>query len=210
MGKKYRENVNRFNKVPAINHDGFKLSESNAIYHYLGRQGILPEEYYPKDIETRTKIDEFLSWEHLGGRFGAGYLFYVQWVQPLMTGQQPNPKLLEGLEKNLNSTLDIIENVWLKDTEYLTGNKVTVADLFLASDLQQARICNFDPTKNRPKIEKWLNKVKTDFDPHFENGHKYIYKYQAEYKGVPPIHKTFFIRKMLHVTSFFRNMKIRS
>lgn len=187
MTENYKQNVNRFNKVPAIIHNGFKLSESAAIFHYLGRQGIIPEQYYPKDMKLQAKIDEFLSWEHNGSRLASGFLFYLQWVQPIMTGKLESPEQLAKIKNNLEETLEVIENVWLKDTKFLTGDKITVADLFCASDIKQAQVCNYDATEFFPKIRVWLGHVQDEFNPHFDESHKFVDLFADKYKGVPPV-----------------------
>ena len=33
--------------------------------------------------------------------------------------------------------MELIENVWLKDTPYLTGNKITIADLLGVCEIEQ-------------------------------------------------------------------------
>jgi hypothetical protein len=37
----------------------------------------------------------------------------------------------------MKSTLGLIENVWLKDTAYLTGNEITIADLLGVCEIEQ-------------------------------------------------------------------------
>ena len=43
---------------------------------YLAAKHSVPDHWYPKDIEKRAKIDEYLSW-HSGNlrRGAAGYMF---------------------------------------------------------------------------------------------------------------------------------------
>jgi hypothetical protein len=38
----------------------------------------------------------------------------------------------------MKTTLGLIENVWLKDTPYLTGNEITIADLLGVCEIEQA------------------------------------------------------------------------
>lgn len=48
-------------------------------------------------------------------------------------------------------------------------------------------IAGYHPTKDRPKLQAWLDKVKEEVNPYFDEGHRFIYKYADQYKGVPPI-----------------------
>ncbi len=104
-----------------------------------------------------------------------------------MTGKIETPEKLAKIKNNLEETLEVIENVWLKDTKYLTGDDITVADLFCASDVQQAKLCNYDATEFFPKIRNLLDHVKAEFNPYFDESHKYVYMFADKYKGVPPV-----------------------
>lgn len=56
-----------------------------------------------------------------------------------MQNRPPNPEKVTQLETRMNDCLDIIENVWLKDKQFLVGNTITVADIFCACELEQPR-----------------------------------------------------------------------
>ena len=47
-----------------------------AILQYLVDRFSTPDHWYPKDITTRAKIDEYLCWHHTNTREGAGNLFF--------------------------------------------------------------------------------------------------------------------------------------
>lgn len=53
--------INRFQKVPCIvDVDGFKLSESVAIFRYLmqNKSEFFDDHWYPNDVRQRALIDE--------------------------------------------------------------------------------------------------------------------------------------------------------
>lgn len=56
-----------------------------------------------------------------------------------MRGKPPSPEKVASAEKHMTNCLDIIENVWLKDTPFLVGNTISVADIFGACELEQPR-----------------------------------------------------------------------
>ena len=72
LSDSYKNSISRFNKIPVIHHNGFKLTESVAIFHYLSRQGIIPSIWNPSDSKERAKIDEYNEWEHNNLRMTAG------------------------------------------------------------------------------------------------------------------------------------------
>lgn len=51
---------------------------SAAIMKYLGAKHSVPNHWYPKDIEKRAKIDEYLSWHSGNLRMGAGGYMFVK------------------------------------------------------------------------------------------------------------------------------------
>jgi len=56
-----------------------------------------------------------------------------------MRGKPPKPEKVAELERHMSNCIDIIENVWLKDKPFLTGNTISVADIFCACELEQPR-----------------------------------------------------------------------
>ena len=54
-----------------------------------------------------------------------------------MGGKKPTPEKVESLLQNMEHNLDIIENVWLEKRDYVTGNFLTVADIFAACEIEQ-------------------------------------------------------------------------
>jgi len=146
---------------------------------------------YPKDPVDRVQIDAALSWYHLNIRLPViGSVFY-RIIGPFV------PKSLEyyltpcnlPLETPLNKetpehikeyswqllqrSLDTIEKTWLKP--FVGGNKLTVADILWASELEQL---NMMPDTNLkeiitkyPRIQSWLTMVKSRLSPHWEEVH---------------------------------------
>lgn len=39
----------------------------------------------------------------------------------------------------MEANLDVIENVWLQKADFLTGQQLTVADIFAACEIEQTR-----------------------------------------------------------------------
>lgn len=185
LTESYGKDVNRFHKVPAINDNGFQLSESVAIFHYLGRKEIIPERWYPKDLKTLTRIDEYLQWNHNNLHLGAGMLFFIQWVLPFRTGEKPTSAQIESQKKTLTKNLDDLENIWLKDTKFVTGDEITFADLMAVSAIEQVvgmKLFKFEDGKHA-KVQAWINAVREYFGPTFKEAHQVVYKYGE--KGLP-------------------------
>uniref|UniRef100_A0A336LK56 CSON009527 protein n=1 Tax=Culicoides sonorensis TaxID=179676 RepID=A0A336LK56_CULSO len=184
----YRNNVHRLQKLPVIHHNNFKLSESVAILMYLKRESIIPETLlFPSDNRALARIDEYLEWTHNNIRMSGGMLFMLKWAMPFITQEIPPEKNVKQYEKMFKTNLDTFEYIWLESENFVTGNQITYADILAACDIEQTRIAGYNPTQDRPRLSDWLDKVKAETNPFFEEGHKYIYKYAEQYKGVPPI-----------------------
>lgn len=123
--------------MPCITDGDFKLSESVAILRYLDALFPIPEQFYPKDAQERARIDEYLEWQHLNTRMGCANAFRIQVIHPLLTGKPPNPAELKAATKYRERILQDIEEIWLAKNKYIVGDKLTVADLFAACEIEQ-------------------------------------------------------------------------
>ena len=56
--------INPFQEVPTIVHNGFNLWESPAILRYLAEVFDVDNQWYPKDLRIRARIDAYLHWHH--------------------------------------------------------------------------------------------------------------------------------------------------
>ncbi|KAI5635785.1 hypothetical protein NE865_11483 [Phthorimaea operculella] len=168
--------INRFNRVPVIDHNGFVLTESVAIMNYLSREGIVPESLYPKDSKHRARVEEYLEWQHVGFRFPLAWHFRVK-----VLFKEPDQKRVASYEKRMVAALEEFEAKWLDKSTFLTGETPTVADLLAACEVEQPRMADFDPSARYPKIAAWLQKVRQHFNPHFDEAHVVVNKIAAKY-----------------------------
>lgn len=170
------EQINPFKKVPVIEHNGFKLTESVGIARYICREFKVNDHWYPSDSKRQAKVDEYLEWQHLNTRLHCASYFLATFLNPLMQNRPPKPEKVAALETRMNDCLDIIENVWLKNNQFLVGNTITVADIFCACELEQPRMAGYDPTKGRPKLTAWMEKVVEATSPYYQEAHKFLNK----------------------------------
>lgn len=131
------EKINRFKVVPCIIDGDFKLSESIAILRYLDETQRGSDSLYPKDAKQRARIDEYLEWQHLNTRAGCSGFFREQFILPLLTGKPSDENQLNWIKKMRDGALKKIETVWLTDSAFIAGDKLTAADLFAATEIEQ-------------------------------------------------------------------------
>ncbi|XP_055909779.1 glutathione S-transferase theta-1-like [Eupeodes corollae] len=168
--------INRFQKVPCIDDNGFKLAESIAILRYLSQKGIISSALYPTDIKEQARVDEFLEWQHLTLRLGCALFFREKVLEPSLSGQQPKAEKIKKLKQTMEGNLDIFEKIWLEKGNYLSGDRLTAADIFAACEIEQTRGAGYDASDKYPKLKAWIGKVRKETGPHYEAAHKYLNK----------------------------------
>jgi glutathione S-transferase len=174
--------------------DGFRLAESIAIYHYLGRKGVLKERWYPRnDYKKLAQIDEFLQWNHNSLLFSTGTIFLDAWIKPLRDTNSLEHGMMQNVKDPLNyvdihHSLDLLENTWLKDSKFIAGEEPTFAELIASCALMQViGLQLFSLNEDRyKKVSTWLNDTRDYFNPEFDDAHKYVYKYGEKFKGKSP------------------------
>lgn len=174
--------INPFKKVPAIEHNGFKLTESVAIARYLCREYNVPRHWYPSSSKEQAKVDEYLEWQHLNTRLQCASYFAVKYLNPMRTGKPANPEQVEKYKTQMLKCLSLIENIWLKDKPYLTGDKISISDIFGACELEQLRMAGYDPCENGPRLADWLERVRKETNPHYDEAHKFLYMVAEQQK----------------------------
>lgn len=135
----FKKEINRFQRVPCIHDNGYKLAESVAILRYLSAKGKIPEHLYPKYFVDQSRVDEFLEWQHMSLRLTCAMYFRTVWLEPLLTGRTPSEAKIETFRMQMERNLDVVEEVWLEGKDFLTGSSLTVADIFAACEIEQTR-----------------------------------------------------------------------
>lgn len=135
----FRDNVNRFKKVPAIVDDGFQLAESVAIFRYLAAQNKIDDHWYPTDLKVRARIDEYLEWQHVNTRQTCAQYFILKYMKPKTIGHSPgDEQIVASAERQMNKTLNQIEKLWLKSGTFIAGtDQVSFADILAACEIEQ-------------------------------------------------------------------------
>ncbi|CAG9771628.1 unnamed protein product [Ceutorhynchus assimilis] len=182
----FKEQLNRFQKVPFIHHGDFKLAESTAILGYLSREfrHLIDDHWYPENSQARAKVDEYLGWHPLNTRMKCALYFWHKWLIPIMTESEPNERKVAAQESEMVTCLDEIETLWLSQGhKYLTGDQISVADIFAACEMEQPRIAGYDVTEGRPLIKTWFERVKQDCHPFYNEAHAIVDKIASKTKA---------------------------
>ncbi|CAK9820521.1 Glutathione S-transferase theta-1 [Anthophora plagiata] len=170
------QKIHRFQKVPAIEHDGFYIIESVAILRYICREFKVADHWYPKESKSQVKIDEYLEWQHLNTRLHCALYFRLKYLVPILSGQPAKQETIMKHEKYLDETLDALENIWLKDKNFLVGSEISIADILCACEVEQVRIAGYNPCEGRPNIALWMERVARKTSPYYQEAHVILNK----------------------------------
>ncbi|XP_065081923.1 glutathione S-transferase theta-1-like [Ochlerotatus camptorhynchus] len=173
----YKQCVNRFQQVPSIIDDGFKLSNGVTILKYLIREKLIPEHWYPRDNQVRAKIDEYLEWQH--DNSSKVFNAYVQekWTLKNAEDDRSSVEKVEEYRRQVEQNLNQLEREWLVPGRFIIGDRITIADILAACEIEQPKIVGMDPFQGRPKLAAWVEKVRYTMTPYYQEAHQDFYKF---------------------------------
>nr|QGA31151.1 glutathione transferase theta 1 [Pardosa pseudoannulata] len=164
--------LNPLQKVPVIDHDGFTLTESIAMIRYLSREFKVADKWYPKDSKLQARVDEYLEWQHLNTRLFGSMIFRLRVITPQLEQKPVDEKKLQFYKDNFVVALKNIENNFLKDKPYISGDTISVSDIFCACEIEQPLVTGFNPLSEVPKVNDWLIRVRKELEPYYSEVHQ--------------------------------------
>ena len=140
--------LNPNGRVPAIDDDGFVLSESMAINMYLAKKH---GKLYPSDLKNEALMWQWSLWET--DRLDRQIVNYCRHTKDLPEAER-NPEIAKAAWEECQQAFDVLETA-LGKSQWLAGPDFTVADLNVASALYRA--LSIDMSK-WPKVKTWLER----------------------------------------------------
>ena len=128
-----------FGRVPAIEHDGFALYETQAIVRYI--DAMFPEPaLQPKDPRAAARMNQIIG-------INDWYLFpeiarvivFQRIVGPALLGLTPDEAAIAAAAPKVPTCIGALARL-LGDQEFLAGDCVSLADLMLAPQLDYLAI----------------------------------------------------------------------
>ena len=139
--------------VPTLVDGEFTLWESNVVVRYLCAKHALGH-LYPIDLQERFNAERWMDWQQTtfspSGRDAFWQLIRI-----------PEPERdMKKVEDSINSTEILLDRfeAHLSTTEYVAGNKLTMADIPMACEIHRWFGLNL-PSKTRPYVEAWYAKM---------------------------------------------------
>ncbi|NXN09648.1 GSTT1 transferase, partial [Indicator maculatus] len=151
--------VNLLMTVPALKDGAFTLAESIAILLYLARKFKTPDHWYPADLQSRARVDEYLSWQHTSIRAKANTILLHKMLMPILTGKPVPAEKMQSLTEDLNVILNQFEEKFLQDKPFIAVTEVSLADLLTLEELVEPLGVGHDPFEGRPTLSEWRRRV---------------------------------------------------
>ena len=148
-----------FRKMPALSDGDYCLSDSTAIIHYL--EAKFPEPaLIPAEPRARGRViwfDEFADTI----LFGCGQkVFFNRVVAPRFLGRPGDEAAAEAaLRDEWPPILDYLETVVPPDGGYLVGDKLTLADIAVASPFANFRHLGIEFEEHHPKTAAYVARM---------------------------------------------------
>lgn len=152
----YLEQRHPFGRIPAFEHDGFKLYEAQAIVRYLDR--IFPEpSLTPEDPQAFARMNQvigIIEWYFFPK--AAAPIAFQRIIGPVLLGLPTDEAPIAEAIPMAKICFGEFERL-LGDKPYLTGDTPTLADFMLASQLD---LLSETPEGKQllagTKLEEWL------------------------------------------------------
>ena len=180
----FKSTVNPMGKIPVLKDGDWTLTESHAIMIYLAEKHGW-DQWYPKDLKTRTRIHEYMNWHHLNARLSSQ--IFVQQIQVNMGRATP------AVEASLKRKHKVIDGIfamlefWLRHgNEYLmTQSHASLADISCYNEVVQLEVMGLltDVDAKFPKAAAWLKRMKKL--PHHDEQLAPMMKFFQKFKLIP-------------------------
>jgi glutathione S-transferase len=151
--------LNPFQTIPTIVHNSYSLWESAAIVPYLADAFDIDNQWYPKDIKIRGKINAYLHWHHTATREPLENFLLGKVLGPIRAGR---PVLSEAEDapyrEKVNEWFETFK--WqLAETHYAARTQgPTIADIFAFNELGSAAM--FFDLSRHPEVQLWFEEIR--------------------------------------------------
>ncbi len=146
--------VNPFGKVPALEDDGYTLSESCTIGRYLATRE--KSDLYPDEPKARGEVDQWSDFAAHHIRTNMAKVLFNKVFAPTM-GREPNTASMEEGRNFLSQQVPHVE-ARLADRDYLCADRLTLADIAMLAAMEPFDLIEFDLAPY-PNVKAWRERL---------------------------------------------------
>lgn len=159
--------LNRFEKVPTIDDDGFILRESNTIVRYLAtKHG--REDLFPIEPESRFRVEAWMDW-------ASNDLYdHIRPVVHSLVFKTPgyeDPEIAKKGAQDWGKVMRLLEEELGENGPFLMGNAFTIADIPAGLAVNRWFAIDFEKPEF-PAISAYYNRLaeRVPYQTHGRNG----------------------------------------
>jgi glutathione S-transferase len=149
-----------FAKVPAFEHDGFMLYETQAILRYVDER-FAGAPLQPEDVFEFSRMNQMIgivdayAWPAI-----AGGILFNRMLRPRLLGEAPDEAAIAAALPRANLCVAEIDRL-MEDHPFLTGEHISLADLMVFPLFYYfARVPEGEaPFAEHPKLKAWLARM---------------------------------------------------
>src|SRR5438552_13317253 len=151
-----------FAKLPAFEHDGFALYETQAIMRYVDER-FAGTPLQPEDVHEWSRMNQIIgivdayAWPSI-----AGTIFFNRVLVPRFLGGAPDEAAIAAALPRARLCLSEIDRL-MEDHRFLTGAHISLADLMMIpllyyfGNVPDGRA----PMADHPKLPDWARRLET-------------------------------------------------
>ena len=148
-----------FGRIPAFEHDGFVLYEAGAITRYID-EGFAGPALQPASPRGRARMHQIISLLDNHAYHTLVWDIFVERVRAAFEGRTPDQARIAAALPVAETCLDELVEI-MADGPYLTGERITLADLHAAPMMIYAHMSPEGAAlmRARPALETWLARI---------------------------------------------------
>lgn len=138
--------LNRFARVPVLEHDGFVIAESNVILDYLAR---VLRKFAGRNEAERLRVAEWLAWDL--DRASA-----IGMVRAFHRSVKAPDDVMAFMRQRAEQALGVLESQF-GQSKWLAGTSPTIADIAIFPAIAAAEEGGFDLSR-WPNVQAWAQR----------------------------------------------------
>jgi glutathione S-transferase len=151
-----------FAKMPAFEHDGFALYETQAIVRYVDER-FAGTPLQPEDVHEWSRMNQIIGLvDAYAGPSISGTILFNRILVPRILGGSPDEAAIAAALPRARLCLSEIDRL-MEDHRFLTGDHVSLADLMVVPLLYYFGNLpdGWGPMAEHPKLQTWVRHMET-------------------------------------------------
>jgi glutathione S-transferase len=150
-----------FKRIPAFEHEGFKLYETGAITRYVDEAFSGPA-LMPDKPRARARVNQIIGIVDNYAYRSMIWGVFMECVRAPARGKIGDEAVIASSLNVAETCLDALEDIATADGPALLGSAITLADLYLAPMMRYFTMAKAgaDRLAARPRLSAWWRKMK--------------------------------------------------